>query len=468
MSRTFLLRTDGTALGLVVIAALVIRALVTVGVLATGSGPNAFHAPDTDSYLQDAQELLETGTFGPPGEPEIVRTPGYPLLLLPGVSLGAPELVTVMLQILLSTLTVILVYDLGWVVTRDRRTALIAAGLYAIEPLSALYASLILTETLFTFLVASALDLLVRYQASGRWRDAVLAAVPLAASIYVRPVSYFLPLWLGALLAAMALRSGPERTQRLTHAVLFVVTAVALVGAWQVRNAWVAGYTGFSAIQDINLYFYNGAAVLASEEGLPYYRVQDKMGYRDRQLYLEQHPEQIGWSDAERYRSMGRAGIAIILHHPLEYAVIHLQGMLRALVDPGAVDYLRLYRLYPAQGGLLGDAVDKGILAAAARLVQERPLAFWSMAALGILLAAYYLLAFVGLFSRRISWAATWLLLGVAVYFVLISGGPASLSRFRHPVMPIVCLFAAAGMVEILARWDRYRRQRPRWRESTS
>jgi 4-amino-4-deoxy-L-arabinose transferase-like glycosyltransferase len=458
--RSLLLRIGEKELASVVIAALILRALVTVGALATGAGLDAFHAPDTDSYLHDARQLLASGTFGAPGAPEIVRTPGYPLLLLPGVILGAPELVTILIQVLLSTLTVVVVYDIGRLLLHDRRAALIAAGLYAFEPLSVLYASLILTETLFTFLILAALDLLVRYQASGRWCHSLLAAVPLAASVYVRPVSYFLPLWLGVLLVGMALRPSPERARRLGQVVVFVLSAVVLVGGWQVRNARVAGYPRFSAIQDINLYFYQGAAVLAAEEGVPYYQVQDRMGYEDRRLYLAQHPEQTDWSDAERYRSMGRQGAALILGYPLDYARIHLQGMVRALVDPGAVDYLRLFQFYPRQGGLLGEAVDKGMVAAGARLAEERPLAFWSMVVLGVQLLVYYLLVFVGLFSGRIPWAAAMLLLAAAIYFVLISGGPASLSRFRHPVMPVVCLFAAAGAAEVLARRDSYRRKR--------
>lgn len=452
--------SNGVAVGLLVTAALTIRTLLVVGVLATGAGPGAFQAPDTDSYLRDAHQLLSTGTFGPPGDPDIVRTPGYPLLLLPGVSAGSPELVTIGLQILLSGLTVLLVYDLGRLLTGDRRIALLAAGLYSVEPLSVLYTSLLLTETLFTCLIVVALDLLARFQSTTRWQDAAWAAVALAASAYVRPVSYFLPLWLGALLLAMALRPGPQRRRRLAQAILFGATAMVLVGAWQLRNLAVAGFPGFSAIEDINLYFYNGASVLAAEKGLPYYRVQEQMGYLDRQLYLERHPEQIGWSEAERYRSMGRAGLRILRSHPGEYAFIHLEGMLRTLMEPGAVDYLRLFRLYPVQGGLLGEAVDRGLLATVASLAQQRPLAFWSTAALGILLGAYYLLALVGLASRRISFGAKALLVATAIYFVLISGGPASLSRFRHPVMPIVCLFAAAGIVEMSARLERRKRRR--------
>jgi uncharacterized membrane protein HdeD (DUF308 family) len=102
------------------------------------------------------------------------------------------------------------------------------------------------------------------------------------------------------------------------------------------------------------------------------------------------------------------------------------------------------------------------MLATVVSLAQKRPLAFWSTVAFGILLGAYYLLALVGLMSRRFSSGATALLVATAIYFVLISGGPASLSRFRHPVMPIVCLFAAAGIVDLRSgAAGRYRQGHP-------
>jgi len=38
------------------------------------------------------------------------------------------------------------------------------------------------------------------------------------------------------------------------------------------------------------------------------------------------------------------------------------------------------------------------------------------------------------------------MLVGVAAYFILVSGGAAGIARLRMPVMPVVCVLAAAGV----------------------
>ena len=115
-----------------------------------------FHLKDTGTYLQPAAELLATGTFSTNGVPEIMRTPGYPLLLAIGLKLGHVEGVTILLQIMLSCLTCYLVYSIAKQVFEPERTAVCAAFLFSIEPLSVLHSCLLLSDTLFVFFLAAA------------------------------------------------------------------------------------------------------------------------------------------------------------------------------------------------------------------------------------------------------------------------------------------------------------------------
>jgi hypothetical protein len=57
-------------------------------------------------------------------------------------------------------------------------------------------------------------------------------------------------------------------------------------------------------------------------------------------------------------------------------------------------------------------------------------------------------LATRGAFRGRIQEAGLWLLLGTSLYFLIVSGvagGQGASSRYRLPIMPIVCILAAAG-----------------------
>jgi hypothetical protein len=69
-----------------------------------------FHDPDTDTYIAPARELIAQYRFFSHGTPEIVRTPGYPLLLTSGLHFHQLEAITIVLQIALSCFTVYMVY----------------------------------------------------------------------------------------------------------------------------------------------------------------------------------------------------------------------------------------------------------------------------------------------------------------------------------------------------------------------
>jgi predicted metalloprotease len=282
----------------------------------------------------------------------------------------------------------------------------------------------------------------------------VAAAVALAASIYVRPIGYFLPMILGGALVVWGLWTRqPERGRLITRVVGFVVLSMALTGAWQIRNVREAHYPGFSAISDVNLYFYLAASVEAVHNGIPYYEQQGRMGYHDENLYLELHPEQRGWTRGERFQWMGREGRRILLSDPLTYARIHLEGIIRTFFDPAATDYLKFFKFHPGIAGLLGQLVDRGLIRTVIDLYRTNPLVFWSNLYLMPMLGFYLLFTARALVSRRLlTDAGVLAMLGIAAYFLVIAGGPAAYSRFRHADMPIVCILAGCGLFMVRGR----------------
>ena len=435
-----------TRIGAILLLALLARLLVPLGAVAVHGDSGVFHAPDTDSYLSTATSLVEEGRFAQSGEAEIRRTPGYPLLLTIGVLAGRPEAVTIILQVLIGMLSVYGVYALArrlamfgkpW----DSSVASLAALLYALDPLSVLYSSVLLSETLFTALLIAHLYGLIRYLETRSLHFVGLAALFAAAAAYVRPVAYFWPLVAAGLLLGYAVFGERRLTGRVVPVVLLVVISMTPIALWQVRNFVQTGYRGFSSIGDRNLYSYLGASVLAASERRPYADVRRRLDDE-----LDQHQEQHDWTPTQRYEYMGREGARLILSQPTTYLGIHLRGIVRALVDPGANWYLRLYRLYPTSGGLLSQTVDRGILSTLATVAREQPRVLVANLLLGLVLGGQLLLAGVGLLRilPRPNEAVV-MLLGSAVYFLVVTGGPAAHSRFRHPVMPVVCLLAGYG-----------------------
>ncbi|HKP76181.1 MAG TPA: glycosyltransferase family 39 protein, partial [Longimicrobiaceae bacterium] len=160
--------------------------------------------PDTATYVAPARELASHGTFTVNGVPELLRTPGYPLLMVPGVLLGNVTAVTIALQVALSVATCAGVYLLARELVDDRRAALLAAGIAAVEPLGVQYAALLLSECAFTALLVFALLLLVRYLKRERPGELLGGIVLLCAAAYVRPAGYLLPFACAGLLLLWA------------------------------------------------------------------------------------------------------------------------------------------------------------------------------------------------------------------------------------------------------------------------
>ena len=115
---------------------------------------------DALKYYKLAYNLAENGVYSQaqnlPFTPETAITPGYPLFLAAILALSSDVVVfyntTLLLQAILSTVTVILVYCIFW---RHLPWFLCVLGtfLVAVSPHLIIYSGYLLTETLFTFLL---------------------------------------------------------------------------------------------------------------------------------------------------------------------------------------------------------------------------------------------------------------------------------------------------------------------------
>jgi Dolichyl-phosphate-mannose-protein mannosyltransferase len=438
--------------------ALVVRTLIPMLAYFYTGDVTIFRALDTASYVEPARRLIAHGRFSASdGTPEIVRTPGYPIFLVLALSIDRLNLVTIGLQILISCFTVYLVYLTADLLFEAEGIALFAAALYALEPLSILYASIVITETVFTAVVMVAVYYLMRYLRKQSLGDLLASGVGFSVSVYVRPVGYFLPMILAAWLPALALITGQRNKRRLMiHMSAFAIISLGLTSLWQVRNKVETGYSGFSGISSRDLYFYSAASVLASKQHVPFVEMQHRLGYLDERIYFQRHPEQKAWPLAQRLDFMSREADSILLSNPFTYAKIHFEGILRTIFDPGSTDFLKFFDLYPKQGGLLGVLVDQGAVKTMEALLFTRPLVFWSNVVLLPLLSLNLLCACAVLFSKRLMrdpCVLTALL--IVTYYLLISGGPVALGRFRHPAMPITSILAGYGICRIAATWFR-------------
>lgn len=191
-------------------------------------------------YAQIARNVLEQHVYShdtqPPYNPSLIRLPGYPFFLVAIYSIfghGNNTAVRVV-QAVIDTATCGLI---AWVVfewsdeERRHRAALIALGLAAICPFTAIYVATILTEVITNFLAAAmvlAATLAFKKKSLRWWITTGLIA---GVAVLFRPDSGLFAAAIGAtLMLSVRLRTA------IPSAVLFSIAFCLVLVPWTIRN----------------------------------------------------------------------------------------------------------------------------------------------------------------------------------------------------------------------------------------
>ena len=394
---------------------------------------------DTPTYLGPARQLLEHGRFdseSPPGQPEFLRTPGYPAFIAAVYRVfGENDNTAVLLvQVVLSALTVLLAYLLAarmW----SEKIGVLAALLVALDPLQNTSASALLTESLgaLLLLAVAAIGFVAFSHDRPRLRLWAGLGLAIAVATLVRPVTYYLPLLVVVLLLVRYARRRDRWLDLTKILAVFLVPLVVVLGGWQLRNHERVDSWRISGIEAKNLYTFRAAGVVARESGISL----EEARHRVREEFGPLGSE----SQGSYYGRMYREGMHILTAHPGDAIIGFLDGLWSELSTVRAKSF--------AFVGLdsSGDAI---IVPAVIALV-----AFYALCVYGMVLVA----------RRRRDLLAYAFVAGIAFYVLLASAGPEAVGargeRFRAPIVPILILFAARGGASVQRRVCNRRRLPP-------
>jgi 4-amino-4-deoxy-L-arabinose transferase-like glycosyltransferase len=404
---------------------------------------------DTASYLEPGRNLIQYGQYVSGGLPEIDRTPGYPLFTMFTGMVFDNVLLTVLAQIVVSMLSLLLVWRIAERVFPNHGAGTTAAWLYALEPISILYTVRLLPETLFILLLLAMVDRLLSFYETSKLSTLALSGLLLAAATYVRPVSYYLVIPLAVALVLTAPRC---RGYQWKAPAVLLLSVLPWLAAWQLRNKVETGYSGFSSIVEQNLYFYQSAEVAAELAHISLAAEQKQLGYPDEASYLTIHPGQKDWSLPERLHFMHSQSVQILAQHRLLYLKTHLAGVGVVALTPCATELLQLLHLYPQDQQMPQRILNQGIISSLAQVMRTHPGVTIIMGSFELILLLFYALAICGILRGRGERVPLILLIGIALYFLLISGGAQAVGRYRLPVMPEICILAAGGLAFLNAK----------------
>ena len=372
-----------------------------------------FFFPDSITYLAPARNLSAgLGFVDEDLAPDTLRTPGYPLFLVPFVMITNSALPIVVVQHLLAALLAAAVFLVALRWSGSRVAATCAALLFAIDTPVIHYANKVLSETLFAVVFFATFLAVLRVRGI---RGAVLTGLATGALVLIRPVAI---LWF----VVVAIYFFVSERRRLIAA--FAVSALLLPIAWGTRNLMRTSVFTISSIAGTNMLFYRAAGALAITDD---YDFPDAL--KDRQAEVIDPVDELVFANehvddreelphAVQARYFSKVGRQILLQHPKGAFLLTLHGIEMNLLDSDWEAMMMVSTLAPT---IIRLSIDT-------------------------LTHIEFLLAIAGIFAMWRRDRTLALFVGLTlIYFVVISAGGESESRFRVPVMPLYVIAAGFG-----------------------
>jgi hypothetical protein len=438
------------------------RAIILIGLIAIGirliplsRRANFAILPggDSNQYLELAEGLRNGCGFarlinGACAAPEILRTPGYPLLIAtqPGIR---------SLLVTQSLMAGVLCWVLAFCVQRrwNLLAALFAETVVALDMPSLTSANLVMSDAFFQLVVFVAVMPPV-FAASAHdygWRSWVKvsgAAIAGAFAILVRPIALLLPT---AMAMPFLVSSHFRCRRRLGLAALVFVIPTAVTFAWVARNYVTAGYCGLSTVAAVNLYFYRAAEVVARDNGTSVEQAQQILGAR-LGVTLSQ-VSQAGNKSALTARLMTQMGRRIVFSHPRELFFMTLASAFYVAVIP---DRTLLAWELGLRGGharpQLGLAADpfslRRIAVEVGNTLQSPLLVFLLIGQFALIVLTWFgvALALYRSVHSRVDYRVwTLYLTAIAILLIALAAGAEAAVRFRVPALPLLAVVMGLG-----------------------
>jgi len=391
------------------------------------------YTPNSPGYITPAANMLAGHGFtDADGKPETVRTPGYPLFILPFLWIKLDLKYVVIFQHLIRVLIVVATSAFALHVTRSRRQALIAGVFLCIDLPMLEAANAIMTEILFTAILLSTMWLLwTRSQAA--WNNWIPPGLLAGISVQIRPVGLFL--FVPATIYLLLMR----HTSKAKAILGFLVAFSLFPAAWAARNYYQTGYFTVSSITGTNMLLWRAAGTLAIRDPGDFHvnlvkRQTELQRQACEDLQRLNGKDCSAMSAAQRSEYYARLGTKIVAENVGSYARMAARSAAVMMLDGGPTSL----------AGITGIRQTTGIRIL---LVYTVPV---------------FCLMLVGL--QRF-WKENrpffYLCFLVISYFVIISAGAEAYSRLRVPIDPICALLTAAGMDTAFVFLGHFKKSKP-------
>lgn len=396
-------------------------------------GESSFYLFDSYRYLQLGNNYFESGVYAEeisdPLFPSIFIPPGLPFIYYFLQSLGGIHLI-ILVQILVQLIILYYLIKFFHLIFDANRNLLIytLGGFYAFDIPSIVLGNVLMGETFFALFLILFFYHFISYLKFNSIKKLVYSSIFLAISALIKPISFYLPIFI---FLYLLISNRKEVRLMLTRLVCFLLPFYMITGLWVTRN-YIEHQKNFYSYQaNFNLFYYQAASIYSQQSNLPFLKARLELF---EQLKGE-FPPQKHFDQIEFYDKAGEKARKIILSAPH----LFLKNMVKANVNlflRPVRDYLKINwgsnELFHSRSKNNSFTIQF--------------LTYWQIL-LNLFLTLLIPVGLVYLYqlNRNVFWFFT-LLLG---YFMLACSGPEIEARFRVPIFPIILLVDMAGLLLI-------------------
>lgn len=418
----------------ILIFAFLIRFILFISTLCFNNDFSVFKTFDSKEYTDLANELFESQKFYRYGVPEIFRSPGYPIFLLIGLYFNNLELITIVLQIIFSTFTIFIVYQIVNLIYSDKTTALIASSLYSLELLSVYYCQEILPESLFVFFLTLFFLYLTKAVKENKILYILLSSIFISVSSYIKPIVIFLIL---LLFVVGVINSVSTKNKITSNPIIWVcILSTFLLLPWNIRNYYQAGYWGFSPLGEYNLFCHKVSYIRSKSENISFNTALNESGY------FNFTPTE---TQKDLYKKMFSKSVNGVIKNPGIYIESFIKSILSILCGSGLGPLFEYFNIQINPKTLIDLNITSNYLVYLNLFFNKSPFVFFLKVTSLILLLGLYIFSVKGYLYEKNNYSLLVLVISLYLIFIpaLLNTG---MTKYRMPAMPFLIILCSRGI----------------------
>ncbi len=395
-----------------------------------------FYLTDSYEYLNTAANLksdflLYCGDINKPVVTELLtrRPPVYPLFLAGCQMISHSLILVIFLQNVMSVTGIYLVRQIllkyGYLVKYD----LLFIALLLLTPSQFIYANMIMSDTLFQFLIILIVWFFIKYMKERSSVYGLLYAVTLALSVLTKPVFVYFIFMNVLFFIWVSVKKSTFKP------LLISLIPLILLLTYQYRNYRQTGVFEVSSIVTANVLDFNLYFFIAKTDG---------MQTADSTISAIDSLSALQGSYKEKVAFKKQHSIEIVMKRPVKYALFHTKGLAGFFLDPGRFDLVNFFNLNAEKiNGLMFKINQIGLKGALLFLLKHSfiLLSFLAIIFVSNLFKFYCFIRFI--FQRNMNKYGKGLLLFM-IFYVAFLTGPLGVARY---IMPLAPLYLGCGLL---------------------